>query len=113
MAVRQAWELENHLCRSCGGRILRCIRGNGITGGGNPIYRCADCSANAAAMGPEVICWCGFHHKRQNISAYVCVPYSILKDKPYLLSAFRSCGCDPEKGGDVGIMLEKDYYREN
>jgi len=107
---RQAWVLEDHLCRACGGRILRCVSGGGMTGGGNPIYLCADCGASRAQMGPDELCWCGFSHRRQSIQAYKCVPYSILLERPELLKAFRACGCDPERGGEVGIMLESDLY---
>ena len=43
---KQTWAIEDHLCRSCGGRILRCVKGNGMTPGGNPLYKCADCGYN-------------------------------------------------------------------
>ncbi len=89
--------------------MLRCVSGNGVTPGGNPIYKCADCGVSMASMGPTDLCWCGFAHKRNDITAYVCVPFSILDKRPELLSAFRACGCDPERGGDVGIMLESDF----
>ena len=103
------WILEDHLCRSCGGRILRCVSGGGPTGGGNPIWRCADCGKSEASMSPDGLCWCGFSHRQNSgLSPYVCVPFSILEEKPQLLEAFRSCGCDPANGGEVGIMLEKD-----
>lgn len=105
---KQTWIIEDHLCRTCGGRILRCVSGGGITGGGNPIFRCADCGTGTAAMGPEALCWCGFSHRSQTANAYRCVPYSILGDRPELLKAFRKCGCDPERSGEVGIMLEGD-----
>ena len=104
------WKLEDHLCRKCGGRILRCVNGGGITGGGNPVFRCADCGASTAAMGPQALCWCGFGHRRQTSTAYRCVPYSVLDDRPHLAGAFLACGCDPERGGGVGIMLERDLY---
>lgn len=58
-------------------------------------------------MGPEVLCWCGFSHRGNRDNAYTCQPFSVLKDRPELLSAFRACGCDPERG-EVGIMLERD-----
>jgi hypothetical protein len=41
--------------------------------------------------------------------AYTCLPYSILKDEPYLLKEFQACGCDPEaRTSEVGIVLEAD-----
>lgn len=43
MKDKRTWALTDHLCRDCGGRVLRCVTGNGITPGGNPIYKCADC----------------------------------------------------------------------
>jgi hypothetical protein len=107
MQNKQTWALEDHLCKACGGRILRCVTGNGITGGGNPVFKCADCGKAAAAMGPEVLCWCGFSNRGNRDNAYTCQPFSVLKERPELLSAFRACGCDPERG-EVGIMLKRD-----
>lgn len=106
----RTWRLTNHLCRGCGGRILRCVSGGGVTGGGNPIWKCADCGKEAAAMKPDAMCWCGMSHKHNhNSTAYVCVSFSILKTRPELLQAFLACGCDPLRGGEVGIMLERAY----
>ena len=60
-------------------------------------------------MGPEVLCWCGFGHKHNhNANAYVCQPFTVLEARPELLDAFRACGCDPKRGGEVGVMLERD-----
>lgn len=108
---RQTWALEDHLCRSCGGRILRCVSGNGVTGGGNPIFKCANCGKARASMGPDDLCWCG-HYLRLNDDkrAYVCLPFSVLKERPYLRNAFLACGADPERG-EVGIVLEADCLR--
>lgn len=106
------WQLTDHLCAGCGGRILKSVSGAGMTPGGNPVWKCADCGKATAAMGPDVMCWCGFHHKHNhNTTAFVCKPYSVLEDKPELLAAFQACGCDPKRGGEVGIMLEKDFRR--
>lgn len=107
MKETRRWVLEDHLCRVCGGRILRCVSGNGATGGGNPVFKCADCGASCAAMGPEVLCWCGFSHRRQSVTAYQCLPFSVLTERPNLGSAFAACGCDPKRG-EVGIVLTKD-----
>lgn len=107
---RMTWVIEDHLCMKCGGRILRCVTGHGPTGGGNPVYRCADCGVSTSSMGPDSLCWCGFSHRTQRLSEYRCMPFSILEKHPELLSAFRSCGCEPEKG-EVGILLES-HLRE-
>ena len=106
------WAIEDHLCKDCGGRILRCVKGGGPTGGGNPIYKCADCGKASSAMGPQVLCWCGFFHKgNYGTTAYMCAPFSILKEHPNLRDAFMSCGSDPSRG-EVGILLERDYREE-
>jgi DNA-directed RNA polymerase subunit RPC12/RpoP len=103
----RTWALEDHLCRGCGGRILRCVKGNGITGGGNPIYKCADCGKATASMGPWDLCWCGYAQRMSpHLTAYRCLPYSILDTRPELRQAFLMCGCDPARG-EVGIVLEK------
>lgn len=103
--------IEDHLCRSCGGRILR-HAAPGATPGGNPAYRCADCGKGASGMDTSSLCWCGFSHRQQRATAYVCVPFSILSEQTekaqVLTSAFRACGCEPGRG-EVGIMLERDY----
>lgn len=99
--------LEDHLCRGCGGRILRRVTGVGVTPGGNPIYQCASCGARSCGMSPEAICWCGFAHRNNQIEPYKCLPFSIVNDYPKLLAAFRACGCEPKKG-EVGIVLEAD-----
>lgn len=107
--MKRHWAIEDHLCRGCGGRILRCVAGNGPSPGGNPLYKCADCGQSSWGLGPDVLCWCGFSHRGQYpATAYRCLPFSILKEFPALTNAFRACGCNPERG-EVGIMLERDY----
>jgi DNA-directed RNA polymerase subunit RPC12/RpoP len=104
------WIIEDHLCSGCGGRILRSASGAGPTPGGNPLFKCADCGKTNSAMTPGILCWCGFSHRgNYNSTAYLCKPFSILKDRPELESAFKACGCDPKRG-EVGILLEKDFY---
>ncbi len=104
------WVLEDHLCRACGGRILRCVKGQGATPGGNPLFKCADCGTCTSGSGADALCWCGFSHRGNRTTAYVCRPFSILKTRPELEAAFRACGCDPRRG-EVGIMLEEDLRR--
>lgn len=81
----------------------------GLTPGGNPMWRCADCGASSSGVSPNVICWCGFSHRNNAmITPYVCLPFSILKTKPELRDAFLACGFDPNRLGEVGIVLERD-----
>lgn len=109
--VVQKWVLIDHLCRDCGGRILLCVEGNGMTPGGNQIRRCADCGKSGTQVsGADAICWCGTHHRGSNVTPYKCLPFSILESQPWLEEAFRACGCDPARG-DVGIVLEADIGR--
>lgn len=112
MNEKKQWVLEDHLCRDCGGRMLRCVKGNGMTPGGNPIYKCADCGKEKASMSTKDLCWCGFS-MRQNMgtTAYQCLPFSILETRPELRNAFLSCGCNPERG-EVGIVLEAALREE-
>lgn len=110
MARSMTWALEDHLCKACGGRILRSVSGAGPTGGGNPIFKCADCGVSTSDMGPSCLCWCGMRHRNQTDYAYMCLPYEILKEYPELLRAFRACGCDPERG-EVGIVTAEDYRK--
>jgi hypothetical protein len=96
--------LEDHMCRECGGRIAR-MKDHGPTPGGNPVYMCVNCGASTSAMGPDYLCWCGFAHRGQHITAYRCLPFTILVDRPELLEAFRSCGCEPGRQL-IGVVLE-------
>lgn len=104
------WKLEDHLCKACGGRILRCVSGVGLTPGGNPLFKCADCGKAVTGMGPEALCWCGFSHRGQRTTAYRCLPFSVIEEFPALVNAFRACGCEPGQG-EVGIVLEADYEK--
>ncbi len=54
----EAWAIEDHICRKCGGRILRRVTGGGATPGGNPVFRCASCGTQKSGMGPGVLCCC-------------------------------------------------------
>lgn len=103
MSRERTWYLIDHLCRACGGRILQCATGQGPTGGGNPIYKCADCGVSTSARGPSALCWCGMQFRNNHLNPYVCLPFSILKEKPELREAFLAFGCDPDRG-EVGIL---------
>lgn len=103
----RTWTIVDHLCQRCGGRILKCATGTGMTPGGNPLWRCADCKEATTGMTPDKICWCGMKQKFQSFPAYRCLPYSILETEPGLLNNFLSCGCDPKTGGEVGIIIKK------
>ncbi len=102
------WKLEDHLCRKCGGRILRSVSGAGPSPGGNPIFRCADCGVADWGTSPKRICWCGMSHRGQYETPYLCLPYSILEERPELKELFRASGCDPDRPGEVGVVAEKD-----
>lgn len=104
----EIWSIEDHSCRTCGGRILHREGGPDIaTGGGNPIFRCADCGARSSDTGPHCLCWCGFSHRGNDFTnAYQCLPFTILEEHPEYRNAFLACGCDPNnKKTQVGIVL--------
>jgi hypothetical protein len=103
---KMTWVLEDHLCRHCGGRILRCVSGGGPTGGGNPLYKCASCGLSGAAYLPAVLCWCGFKHRGNAEGAYRCLPFSLINEHPRLREAFLAAGCDPA-AGEVGVVLRE------
>jgi hypothetical protein len=103
---KKKWVLEDHLCRVCGGRVLRCVEGNGMTPGGDPIVMCADCGKSGYGR-PDCICWCGMTHRNSNIHPYRCLPFEGNEDKKAM---FRACGIEPNKFG-VGIVLTSDLRR--
>jgi hypothetical protein len=87
----RTWTLEDHLCIDCGGRILRCATGQGPTGGGNPVFMCADCGKGS---------------RNQQIKGYRCLPFSAMEKEPGLKQLFLACGCNPDgHRAEVGIVL--------
>lgn len=110
MKKQPTWYLTDHLCKYCGGRVLQGASSFGPTGGGNPVFRCADCGKGGAHSGPEIICWCGLKHRLQQESAYMCLPFSITEKHPNLKIAFAHCGFDTEEG-EVGVVLKETYYK--
>ena len=104
------WVVEDHVCRKCGGRILRCVS-NVITGGGNPLWRCADCGEQTSGMTPACLCWCGYKQRCQTISGYTCVHRREGEMNENMRIAMSKCGFDIRKGGEVGIALEVDVER--
>lgn len=110
--IERTWAIEDHLCRGCSGRILRCVRGNGVTAGGNPVFKCADCGEAKASMTPHDLCWCGLRHKHNQRAAYMCLPFSDIEEHPWLHELFLQCGCDPSRSGEVGIVLVDSYRKK-
>ena len=109
METEATFTLEPHICMRCGGRILRFAR-PGMTPGGNPLFRCADCGAQKSGFGPNVLCWCGYAHRGQHLHGYVCVPFSAVTEHPQLRAALLACGCDPDnKRSEIGIVRMRDY----
>ncbi len=102
------WQLEDHLCKKCGGRILKSVSGFDLNASEEHLFRCADCGNSAYGDSPDVICWCGMKHRLQDYSVFRCQSYSILNERPELLDSFKDCGCDPDNGGEVGVMMAKD-----
>lgn len=115
MAKKQiTWTLTDHICRYCGGRVLQSASGVGVTAGGNPLFRCADCGKCTSAMSPTCICWCRFMHRRASdpIYPYLCQRLDAAKDDPALRHALLACGFDPDNPkAEVGI-IHVDHYRE-
>jgi hypothetical protein len=87
----ETWSPTDHACRECGGRVVM-VHGHGPTGGGNPIWRCADCGIALADMGPECICWCGFSHKGQADTPYRCVRVDLGDKEPAIDLALGRSG---------------------
>jgi hypothetical protein len=78
-------------------------------GGNEMTWELTDCGASSSGVHPHVICWCGFTHRNNAMTMpYRCLPFSILKTKPELRDAFLACGFDPQRPGEVGIVLERD-----
>lgn len=87
------FRLTSHACRYCGGRILEQLN-PGPTGGGNPVFFCADCERVCCGMEPNAICWCGFAQRGQIKGDWFCAHLDEVKAKPWLRDAFGHCGVD-------------------
>lgn len=108
------WTITDHICQKCSGRILQSASGVGATGGGNPLFRCADCGACTAAMGPSCLCWCGFQmrHATNPVYPYRCVRVDACGADPALKESLMACGFDPHHPkAEVGIIHEAHYRR--
>jgi hypothetical protein len=98
------WAMEDHVCRTCGGRVLRLVSPTGMSPGGNPWFQCADCGKGTWGMGPDGVCWCGFGHRGGMEGSYACASWAEAEKDPVIAQAMRACGCDPQRG-QVGVML--------
>jgi hypothetical protein len=113
---KRTWYIEDHVCRFCaGGRILKCASNQGMSPGGNPLYKCSDCGKTVFGMDCSNLCWCGQAFKNQFDNAYTCLSFKAIETHPYpdqLRNAFLSCGCDPSgKRTEVGILLKESYRK--
>lgn len=101
MSRRATFTIEDHLCRICNGRILCQAAGGRPSGGGNPLYRCADCGASTCSTGPMALCWCGYTNKGQSGNPFRCKPFS---GNEHLRNAFFLCGHNPDGNAEVGFV---------
>lgn len=104
MTKKQTFSITDHMCRKCGGRVLQIASGGRPSGGGNPLFRCADCGNSSCGMSPKVICWCGFKYKGQNIEPYQCTPF---EGNEHLHIEMAKCGCIPGNHEIGVIRIEK------
>lgn len=104
MKKKPLYSLTDHACRFCAGRILM-QENAGPTGGGNPIFECADCGRRACDMTPDPICWCGFTQRRQEQTGnWFCMRLDEAIAKPWVADAFAHCGVDGKSDLQVGLM---------
>ena len=91
MAKSERWVPLDHACRECGGRIVE-VTNAGPTGGGNPVFKCADCGFGSSGMGPSCICWCGMQHRGQSDPQYTCINVNRAKTDPVIEAALMRSG---------------------
>lgn len=59
--AREAWELTNHICGACFGRVLsRPMPDLDGVAATTRIYRCAECGIERVGHSSAIICACGF-----------------------------------------------------
>ncbi len=99
------YSLTDHACRICSGRILMQETLTGVTPGGNPVFRCADCGKESCGMTPEGICWCGFTQRRQAQSGdWLCMRTDKAVDQPWVRDAFAHCGVDVNSDVEIAVI---------
>lgn len=115
MDNQRTWEVVDHICRICSGRILKCATNQGMSPGGNPLWRCADCGHSTWGIGVDCICWCGFTMRSQDHQVYMCLPLSLGHGDKDIARLFGECGFDVQnpsrRSGEVGVVL-LERYRE-
>lgn len=105
------FQLTDHLCRFCGGRILEEMN-HGPTGGGKPVWRCADCGARNSALTPAILCWCGAEWRNGDSMNMQCVAIADAHDDPLLVEALAQCGCGSAGYKyEVGVINTLSYLR--
>lgn len=111
MAKQERWMPTDHACRECGGRVVQ-VTNAGPTGGGNPVYRCADCGNSSSGMSTDCICWCGFAHKGQNENPHRCVNVETARKDPVFKLALQQAGylneTHPERGAKFEVCVITD-----
>ena len=107
------WQLTDHICRECQGRIL--VASGGATGGGGPLWMCADCERAGAAMSPDHLCGCGMYFKNSEPGKWMCLRFPDFRsDQAWLVDVFAHCGYDVlsvNRRGVIGIV-NIAYYGE-
>ena len=112
--MASTWELLDHMCRHCGGRVVKQVTGGTPSGGGNPLYMCSLCGEGSCAMGPDVVCWCGSAFRGGEPGAFHCVATKAAETDPDLATALANCGTSPYRNKyqlQVGIVGTADYRR--
>ncbi len=107
MVEQYTWIIEDHLCRSCGGRILRAATECGEPWTGDPLYRCSHCGASVTGLDPHELCWCAYSHRHGGGGAkFSCLPEAVLETRPDLAGRFHSTE------GEIGVLLGEDPLEE-
>ena len=60
-AARDTWELTEHCCRVCFGRVLKATQATEV---GVHRYRCSNCALEGLGRHERAICACGLKTKR-------------------------------------------------
>lgn len=101
----------DHACRECGGRILQQTN-PGATGGGNPVFECADCDRACCGMDSSAICWCGFSQRGQyQTGDWFCISLEEQIKKPWVSDALAHCGVDPQSRKVKVAMVNREMLK--
>lgn len=97
------YNLTDHACNKCGGRILR-EKAAGLGISGYDYYVCSCCGLGGSGMITPPTCYCNMKWRGSDVSNYRCVNVKELSKAPWLKDACAHSGYDIDSGQTIGLV---------